>query len=230
MKTVLLIVGVLVVALAGCVNKQSATHEMTATELDSIRHKQINDSINQLDTIRLLGSLFMGMNIGSYDALKEESTLPINIGQLSFEKIDTSMYHNTVHNIILKAQRNNYASTMDNMAKYAIWGENTFYDVIKALSSKYGSPSWVSRMSKISDNGEQFGISQWDFDRFSINYEQRQHANLRNNEHTIDAKITYSIPRIETPEEKQKTDSIVNAWKRRQEAEEQRNNKAIQSL
>ena len=229
MKKFLLML-VVAMTLLGCGKKQAIAHEPTATELDSIRHAQINDSINKLDTIRVLGSLFMGMRPCDYDTLKQKSLLPINIGQLSFEAVDTSMYHNIVHNITLKATRYNYASSVDNMAEYAIWGENTFYDVIKALSSKYGNPTWVSRMSKMSDNGSQFGMANWDFDKFSIDYEQRQYANLRNNEHTIDAKITYSISRIETPEEKQRTDSIVNAWKKEHEAEEQRNNKAIQSL
>lgn len=229
-KFLLALALVLTMVLAGCGKKQAVIHEPTSAELDLIRHTQINDSINQLDTIKILGSLFMGMRPCDYNILKQKTILPVNIGQLSFETVDTSMYHNTVHNIILKSHSYNYVSNMDGMAQYAVWGEHSFYDVIQLLSVKYGRPSWIAKMSETNNNGEQFGMAQWDFDKFSVNYEHRQYANLRSDEYHINAEITYSIPRIETPEEKQRTDSIINAWKQEQKAEEQRNNKAIQSL
>lgn len=230
-KFLLALVLMILMGLTGCDRNRPTAKEPTAAELDSIRHQQVKDSINRLDTIRVLKTLFMGMSPAQFDSLIHKANNFVKIGNIVFDTVDTLLYHGVVHNVRFKGRYNQtYISDMDEMARYVKNGEDSFYDVIKNLSVKYGKPSWISRMSEIDNNGYQFGIANWDFENFSVNYEQKQWARLRNDSFDVEATIEYSIPRIETREEKHRTDSIVNEWKQKQKIEEKRNKEAIQSL
>lgn len=219
--------------LVGCNGREtnnSCPRELTVAELDSIRHKAVNDSINNLDSIFVLKYLFMGMSKIEYDHLRDKALLPIKIGRLSFVNVDTLMFHGKVHNIILKAKDVQYVSDIDEMEKCVLYGGELFSDVVKTLSVKFGPSSWPSKMTELSESGRQIGITKWEFDGFSIEYTQSHFADLQRNEFRIDSDIKYSIPRVPTPEEKHTTDSIVKVRREQMEAEKQRNQEAIQSL
>ena len=216
---------------AGCKQNHPIATDLTAAELDSIRHKQVLDSLNNLDTIRILKTLFMGMNPVEYDLLKTNATQSVKIGIIEFSNIDTLLYHGKVHNIRFRGMYSqSYISDIDEMAKNVKYGEDSFHKVIENLSLEYGNPTWISRMSEVDNNGYQFGMANWDFGIFSIDYEQKQWSRLGNMTFDIESKIEYSIPRIETKEEKQRTDSVVNEWEQKNNAEKKKNQEAIQSL
>lgn len=226
-----LVLMVLMLVFIECGNTQPVSKEPTAVELDSIRHKFVNDSITELDTIRVLKTLFMGMNPAQYDSLKNNATQYVKIGLIEFNNIDTLIYHGTVHDIVLNGKHNqNYILDIDEMAKCMKEGEESFTKVIDVLFAKYGSPSWISRVSEVDKDGHQFGIAKWNFDKFSIYYEQHQYAYLRSKKFSINAKIKYSIPRIATEEEKHRSDSIVKSWKKGIEERERKRQDAIRSL
>lgn len=173
----------------------------------------------------------MRMAPSEFDTLVYKANKFVKIGNIVFENIDTMLYHGVVHNIIFKGKfYQNYIMNTDEMARCVRSGMDSYSDVIQSLSSKYGYPSWNTRMSELNDNGFQSGTAHWEFDKFSIEYEQNQWSRLKNMSFSIESKITYSIPRIETPKAKRQTDSIVDAWERQNREEEIRNQKAIQSL
>lgn len=231
MKEFLLALMLLMPMMMGCGRRPATERELTAVELDSIRHAQINDSINRLDTIRVLSTLFMGMSPSQYDTLVYRASKFVKIGDIVFDSVDTLLYHDVVHDVNLKGRfHQDYIVDIDEMARSIKKGERTYSDVISSLSSKYGPPSYKSKLSELSDNGFQMGSASWNFDKFSIEYEQKQWARLSNMTFDVEGKISYSIPRIQTPEEKHHTDSVVSAWERERNAEELRNQKAIQSL
>lgn len=229
-KFLLALVLIVPMVLTGCGGKNTPIQEPTIAELDSIRHCEINDSINNLKRIELLGSLYMGMTREEYDSLIGQANRSIRIGRVLFEEIDTVLFHDSIHVVILKGRNSENVFNMDDMARCVRSGEETYREVINILSSKYGKPLADSRMGELSDNGHQFGSAIWEFDRFSVQYEQNQWAYLKNNEHTITSKITYSIPQIQTAEEKHITDSIVAAWEHDRDMEEQRQKEAKHSL
>ena len=134
----------ILILLSGCHHARQAESSVASEsnfnryQLDSIRHKEINDSINTLDTIKLLGSLFMKMTPEEYQANRKNVSLPIKIERLQFDDIDTALYHNVIHGIDLRASLTTYADDLDDMAYKAKCGEETFHEVIKTLSQKYG--------------------------------------------------------------------------------------------
>ena len=203
--------------------------EFTHAQLDSIRHKEINDSINNLDTIKLLGSLFMKMTPKEYQSNHEKVSLPIKIDRLQFNDIDTALYHNVIHGIDLHASLTTYADDLDDMAYKAKYGEETFHEVVKTLSQKYGK-GCVYGLTKMNDNGFQYGNVMWIFDSLTVEYQHTQNADVRDMKHHINAKIKYYIPRIETAEEERITDSIINAHEKQRIIEEKRNEEAIKGL
>lgn len=211
-------------------NHENDSKPLTASQLDSIRHKEINDSINNLDTIKIMKVLFMGMTPEEYKSLSGQVSLILRIGRLQYWGLDTSLYHNTVHNIYLKSTDTGNAYDLDDMKYKIISGEETFKEVVKTLSQKYGSPTYINRMSEINDNGFQRGVAWWEFDKFCVEYEQKQWARLINNTHRIEAMIKYSIPRIPTKEEKNKTDSIIKVHEQQRIIEENRNNELKRNL
>lgn len=224
----------LLIFLSGCHSSSQRNNsieelELSGHQLDSIRHCQINDSINELDTIRLLGSLFMKMTPEEYKANREKVSLPIKIERLQFNIIDTALYHNVIHGIDLRASLTTYADDLDDMAYKAKYGEETFHEVVNTLSQKYGK-GYVYGLTKMNDDGYQYGNVMWIFDSLTVEYQHTQNADVRDMKHHINAKIKYYIPRIETPEEKQITDSIINTNEKRRIIEEERNEEAKRGL
>lgn len=203
--------------------------DLTSTQIDSIHHSQINDSINALDTIKVLGSLFMGMTPDDYSINKDKVSLPLKIGRLEFSSVDTLMYHNLVHGIRLSAYLTDHPNNVEDMAYYILWGEETFHEVLKTLSNKYGN-NIGSRRLEVFDDERRWGLSMWEFDKFSVEYKHEQTPDIINNKHYIRASITYSIPRIPTAEEEHRTDSIIAEHDRKVMLEKQRNDAAIRSL
>lgn len=224
---------VLILDMGSCVHSQREDapqeKELTSFQRNSIRHQEINDSITSLDTIRLLGSLYMGMTPEEYSLNKEKVTLPIKIAQLQFNELDTSLYHNVLHGVYIKAYFHDYAYDMDDMASKIKYGEEAFREVVKTLSMKYGKGS-VYEISKLTNNGHQYGNAIWIFDNLTVEYEHHQNVDLRGSKFYINAKIKYYIPRIPTEEEKQIIDSISKDYDRRVEAVRQKNEEAKSNL
>lgn len=235
MKPIILFCCILTTFLIGCSNtnqKESSinnTDRLTVRQLDSIRHTYVNDSINHLDTIRLFGSLFMEMSPEEYNENKEKVLLPVKIGGLEFNLNDTSLFHNTLHGVTLKACYSDYAYGRDGMMENIRHGEELFQEVINTLSNKYGKGS-VYGLTKLDDLGRQYGNVMWIFDKMTIEYEHRQTTDPSNREFNIDAKIKYYIPRIETSEEKQRSDSIYNVYEKQMNEQKQRNEEAKRGL
>lgn len=225
----------ILILLSGCHHARQAESSIASEsnfnryQLDSIRHKEINDSINNLDTIKLLGNLFMKMTPKEYQDNRDKVSLPIKIDRLQFNDIDTALYHNVIHGIDLHASLTTYADDLDDMAYKAKYGEETFHEVIKTLSQKYGK-GCVYGLTKMNDNGFQYGNVMWIFDSLTVEYQHTQNADVRDMRHHINAKIKYYIPRIETAEEERITDSIINAHEKQRIIEEKRNEEAIKGL
>lgn len=230
----LLILFALVVPMifGGCENRNKDTESkpLTVAQLDSIHHKEINDSINNLDTIKIMKVLFMGMTPEEYKNRSGQAILSLRMGRLQNWGLDTAMYHNVVHDIYLKSRDSQDAYELDDMKYKVLSGIDTFNEVVQALSAKYGKPSFKEPMSELNDNGFQSGLALWEFDRFNVEYTQKQWAKIKNNSHVIEGKIRYSIPRIQTKEEKQRTDSIVDAWEKERLEKEQFNNELKRNL
>lgn len=225
-------------ALVGCSQKPPTAHEPTVAELDSIRHKQINDSINNLDTISILGSLFMGMTPIEYSYIIENNLQDfykngVVIGSLKFSMVDTAMYHHNVHTIRIKVSDSKTENDETWIHRQRKWSEKNFGEVIRVLSEKYGKPSWVIDLSPMGEyRGFQQGVANWDFDKLNISYEQKQWTYQRATylyEHRVEACMSYNIPRIPTTEEKNKADSIANEMNKQRSAEMQRND-SLKSL
>lgn len=240
MKYLFILFLILPTILTGCGNRSNidnANVAPTEEELDARRFKSINDSISDLDTIKVMGSLFMGMTSKEYASIASNCNdyykNGIIIGSLKFNILDTAMYHNKVHTVIIKAS--NYETENDES-----WinvdrknSEKSFREVITSLTKKYGKPSWVIEMSPMGEyRGFQRGVANWHFDKLDINYEQKQWTYQRGQylyEHHVEGYLSYDIPRIPTTEEKNKADSIANEVERRRNAEIQRND-SLKSL
>lgn len=212
MKKILIALALIVpiISVVSCQHKTSERNEIVSQNIDSIRHARINDSINNLDTIRILNSLFMGMTQSQFDSLKEFATPKVEIENIVFDKITASQFHGKIHNINFKGEQDfNYLLDMEELAKCILNGEKSFDAVVETLSAKYGKPNWECRMSTMDKRGHQYGLARWCFDKFEVSYTQHHWAYPKQLSLTINSEITYSIPREYTEQEIQEADSII---------------------